>query len=338
MRQYSWDILKFFAIYLVVWGHCIQQMRVPNVEEDMVYRMIYSFHMPLFMMISGYFSVSSMGMPIRAFFMKKFCHLIYPIIIWGFLLWLYFEIPSSFHYHAKEFTLKGMLIDFYWMADFWFLKSCFICYCLIYVGSRLGIRHIYWVTGTLLISQTISPFYVSFMYPCFVIGMELRLHSSVFKKIVSFYWVGLLVFFLMLCFWDVDAWNWSHGIPDGLLHADFSIWCNVAFSRFFRLSIGIIGALAFIALFSKLFKNDTNNCFLKDWGRYTLEIYIIQSVVLESLLGKSGVIRLNSINEYFLDWIITPCCASLFLIVSVGLVKVIYKSKFLGKSLFAKEV
>ena len=338
-RQRSFDYLKLFAIFLVIWGHCIQQMRVPNVEEDVAFRIIYSFHMPLFMMISGYFSVSSLKMSTRPFLMKKFRQLIYPIAVWGFMLWLYYEIPVFFNEQAKDLTFYGVLVDFYWMADFWFLKSCFICYCLVYLGSRLGIRHLYWVTGTLLISQIISPFYVSIMYPCFVIGMELRLHSSVFKKMVSFYWVGLLIFFLMLCFWDVDAWNWSHGIPKGLLNEDISVWCNVICCRIFRLVIGVIGALAFIALFTKLLKNrDKGNRNLAEWGRYTLEIYILQSVILESFLGKSGLIRFWNVNENMLDWIITPCCAIVLLVVCVKLIKMIYRSKFLGKMLFAKTI
>lgn len=338
-RQQSFDYLKLFAIFLVIWGHCIQQMIVSNAEEDMMFRIIYSFHMPLFMMISGYFSVSSLKMSINSFLVKKFRQLLYPIIIWGFLLWLYYEIPNSFHYHAKECTLYGVLVDFYWMADFWFLKSCFICYCLVFFCNRLGIRHPYWVIVTLLISQIISPFYVSFMFPCFVLGMELRLHPFFFKKMVSNYWVLLICFIILLCFWDVEVWNWSHGIPAGLLNADFSVWCNVISCRIYRLVIGIVGALAFIASFTKLFNNkEKGKCFFVEWGRYTLEIYILQSVILERLLGKSGVLRLCNINEYLLDWVISPCCALLLLVICIKLIKMIYKNKFLGTILFAKKI
>lgn len=65
------DLLKLFAIALVIWGHCIQYFSYNFYSEEPVYRIIYSFHMPLFMMISGFFSVSSMKMGFRAFFLKK---------------------------------------------------------------------------------------------------------------------------------------------------------------------------------------------------------------------------------------------------------------------------
>ena len=54
-RNRSIDIIKGIAIYCVLWGHCIQCM-----AEDVNFfnlgavKFIYSFHMPLFVLISGY--------------------------------------------------------------------------------------------------------------------------------------------------------------------------------------------------------------------------------------------------------------------------------------------
>lgn len=70
-RLLSFDYLKFFAIFLVVWGHCIEQLCSADSIEDSAYRFIYSFHMPLFMMISGYFSVSSLNLSVKSFVKKN---------------------------------------------------------------------------------------------------------------------------------------------------------------------------------------------------------------------------------------------------------------------------
>lgn len=54
------DILKGYAIILVVFGHCIQYgsglqaMSNGLYFDNKVFQMIYSFHMPLLMLISGY--------------------------------------------------------------------------------------------------------------------------------------------------------------------------------------------------------------------------------------------------------------------------------------------
>ena len=55
------DLLKVLAIYLVLWGHCVQQFFTTSPLENDVYVYIYSFHMPLFMVLSGYFSISWQG-------------------------------------------------------------------------------------------------------------------------------------------------------------------------------------------------------------------------------------------------------------------------------------
>lgn len=48
------DNAKAIAILMVVIGHIIQSMYSPdNFDENIVFRIIYSFHMPLFIMLSG---------------------------------------------------------------------------------------------------------------------------------------------------------------------------------------------------------------------------------------------------------------------------------------------
>ncbi len=57
-RNVYLDIVKYVAIFLVIWGHVVQQSLAPGVvplKAAGIYRFIYSFHMPLFMGISGYF-------------------------------------------------------------------------------------------------------------------------------------------------------------------------------------------------------------------------------------------------------------------------------------------
>lgn len=72
-RELSFDILKCYTIFGVMWGHCIQYFTSGSFAADPVFRVIYSFHMPLFMMISGYFSWQSMDLPLGRFFEKSLC-------------------------------------------------------------------------------------------------------------------------------------------------------------------------------------------------------------------------------------------------------------------------
>lgn len=51
-----WDTTRFIAITLVVVGHAIQRLIADSDTALVVYLFIYAFHMPLFALISGYFS------------------------------------------------------------------------------------------------------------------------------------------------------------------------------------------------------------------------------------------------------------------------------------------
>ena len=55
-RIIAFDLIKLFAIFLVIEGHCTQHLLSSFEYDEPVYVYIYSFHMPLFMFLSGYFS------------------------------------------------------------------------------------------------------------------------------------------------------------------------------------------------------------------------------------------------------------------------------------------
>lgn len=53
-RNYKYDNLKALLIFLVVFGHVLES--VPGEYRRIIYLTIYTFHMPMFIYISGYFS------------------------------------------------------------------------------------------------------------------------------------------------------------------------------------------------------------------------------------------------------------------------------------------
>jgi len=54
-RFYKFDSIKFILIILVIYGHMLESNRTESLNSE-IYACIYLFYMPLFILISGYFS------------------------------------------------------------------------------------------------------------------------------------------------------------------------------------------------------------------------------------------------------------------------------------------
>lgn len=129
------DLLKFFCIYLVVLGHCIQAVYGDEYFNNFIFKFIYTFHMPLFAFISGFLSVRSVNMNFYPFLKKRTRQIIFPFISWSifsFLLIVIIQRPE--HYMG--------IIKAYCTYLFWYLKSIWICGILTflvfkYIKSRI---------------------------------------------------------------------------------------------------------------------------------------------------------------------------------------------------------
>ena len=77
------DILKGYAIIIVVLGHCIQTFN-PDWRTDNIFVGIYMFHMPLFIAISGFFFVKSADKnTIGTLIKKRFVGIMLPSLTMG---------------------------------------------------------------------------------------------------------------------------------------------------------------------------------------------------------------------------------------------------------------
>lgn len=89
-RTPFFDIVKGISIFLVILGHCIQYGSGTQVLtrelffNNIWFRAVYSFHMPLFMLISGYlFGNSCRKHSWRSNLLAKVNGLEVPIVAWG---------------------------------------------------------------------------------------------------------------------------------------------------------------------------------------------------------------------------------------------------------------
>ncbi|MFC2633836.1 MAG: acyltransferase family protein, partial [Veillonella parvula] len=157
MRDSSFDIMKGIAILLVVLGHSVpDQASVNGIASYPLYLMrtiIYSFHMPVFFFVSGYF----MHIPLKEGFQKfvkdKSIRLMVPYFTIG-LLYFPFKLALS-KFASQQIDPQNIWKIFIGInpdGELWFL------YCLFFISILIGllVKRVNW--GLLIISFIIGIF------------------------------------------------------------------------------------------------------------------------------------------------------------------------------------
>jgi fucose 4-O-acetylase-like acetyltransferase len=240
------DALKGFAIFLVIWGHVIMQLGgYPN----FTYSIIYSFHMPLFFILSGFFFKSSLKLSIKDFFSKKSFQLLYTWFFWCIVLGIYYAVGH--HLENTTHLQKVILVFNRW---FWFLRDLWLSYVITYICYKI-LKKGYLVAIFGIFFVLLAPFLMiqSFYFPLFLLGILLKdNYSLILKHLNKFLFISFFIFVFCLFFWK-----------DQYLLAFPSLFSNKTFSydfpnlylSLFRWTIGISGSIFFFTLFQKIYRN-----------------------------------------------------------------------------------
>lgn len=87
MREIYLDIAKGISILLVILGHIIQYTSLNNsFLNNEIWIFIYSFHVPLFMHISGQLLFKSLQKNKKNIISCKIKQLLTPVIVWGVII------------------------------------------------------------------------------------------------------------------------------------------------------------------------------------------------------------------------------------------------------------
>lgn len=364
----SWlDILKCFAIYSVVAGHMMSCGAFESqIGLDVYQEFILVFHMPLFTILSGWFFSAKRSA--WDFLKEKGIGILLPYIVWGFV-W-FFVRPfislalsgqevhlSSIIWHVK-FYLNDGLLHYGW----WFLRGLFLTLLLSYGSVKIAehcgktiASHAY-LWGGLLSTIVLYGFTFAgvipnqpvkdsilkgfiYMYPFFWAGYGLKQMYRRFAdamrdlKCIASVW---LLFFIALFFWNGGtdtfyAMNTSVFATEG---ANDIVGVMVVYKTMFRFAVGVVGSLAFILSFERLFGKESHNrirLFSQNIGKETLGIYILQSLVFWSLPNRD-ILGLGEIGNF---------CFALFIsfaivIAAYSIIRVSSKNRRLGLFLWGK--
>lgn len=277
-RNNTLDLYKGLAITLVLVGHAIQATCNAlglDCFDDIVFKTIYTFHMPLFMLISGYlfyFTLQKSQNYIHVF-NKRFVNFILPIITLSLsitILTIIFSKNLTIH-----MVLKNLFQDvFLWR--FWFLWSILLNTFVVSIAykyiSNSIITIILIAILFLFIPDNIILAEHKFVYPFFILGFIANKKGFVNK--LHNYNISLLL--LVICyailwyFYKHDYYIYNSGFSIIGKSIAIQIYYDV-----YRFVIGCVGCALFMLFLYKLKTQNILNIFIF-LGQRTLGIYVLQ--------------------------------------------------------------
>ena len=320
------DIARAFAMIFIVLGHTI----VHSEHCGLIFKFLYSFHVVLFFIISGFtFNVKS-DQSFFSFFKNKFIRIMIPYFIWA----LFFLIPYMLFGSnvgnslgtESSFDLKTQIMNvFYGNGDLsalkqnsslWFLPALFsmeiIYYFIVKLSSNKRYLDILTVSILLLVAYLSSGF-LSIIFPWgintvlnlgifFYIGYLFKKYNLFDKDSKLFKWYIILLMFiigLIACFMNkthVQCIDYEYG--------------------YFTLALlsGLCLSICVVWLSSKISKNKV----LEYIGRNTMGILIFHKLIVLIFQTKLGFIsKLLSNSNIIIEFGIALLVVTLSIVCSL---------------------
>ncbi len=290
------SVVRGIAIILVVLGHVIQRSLDPIGQDfflDPVFKIIYTFHMPLFIFISGYVMFFSLKRrALSEAFIARCKSLLVPFIAWsilGVITALFLNVIDGKTVNLKEFPF-ALANDLFLHPMIWILSTLFISSALllfsIMLEKRFGIISYFVICLIVLavpLNDLFSFYYIKWFYLFYLAGYFANRHSiKIMKQPLSGFilFLSLAIFAVLASFWvkgDYIYINKMQFIPGN--------YFNDFLRLVYRALTAFLGILIIFYIGKSLVKTKIGAS-LDYIGNYSLDIYLIQRYLVEGLYPR----------------------------------------------------
>ena len=288
------DYIKGILIFLVVYGHIIQFVEYKDSGLfwfDPVYKIIYMFHMPLFMAISGFLAYNSIQK--KSFydiFKSRIKTLIVPIVFFAVLKFTLSQIWDS------DFILRQLPATFIKaiIGNLWFLWALFYATVIVAFMRKYNFDKPVFFALALIVFLILPDRYDSSLYKFtffyFLLGYLVAQYSihTYFQNsikrnnILLFISVLLSIFFFFI--WNKNMYVYISGMQ---------ILSMNIFTVLLRFLIGIVCSIAFLLFFLKVYEWRPAPGII-ELGKNSIYIYILQDIAV-SFFKRSTFPEFNSL-------------------------------------------
>lgn len=311
------DCLKGLLIFLVVFGHCIQYgsgaeyLQMGGYWENPVMKAIYSFHMPLFVFISGYlayYSARKYGVVDAC--IRRWKHLIVPIASWVPIVALLNIVIDR-----SSVDVKDIIRIF--LTDFWFLWTILVSITVVTAAEKIPARYktLFYtmvVVACFLLPDMFWAHAHKFMLPYYVAGYYIarrrgNLEVTTVKGVVSsIVWVSLMLVY------SKDAYIYN-SLFTLVRNADGFSWKQQLLINIYRYFVGAVGCITILFVTQRIWRLIENRSKpingLIWMGKHSLSIYILTTYIFVYLIPAiTKSVQQNYILNFIETWILIIIC------------------------------
>lgn len=290
-RDIRFDCLKGIVILIIILGH-VMQFSIPNFSDTLLFNIIWSIQIPAFMVMSGYFSISSKPLKVRM--PRKIINYFLPFIVYFFLrcyidnitldsgfnklinhlefsLWYIFVLfVLSEQNDIAEFVTnifvkeKNKIYVFFHSIFFFILASSWLILAKFYGITFLGAKYVVYYSLF---------FYLGWLYRFILTNPILDFVKSLIKNhIETFYTIALIIYSLIILKTNIV------NTPDTVIGV---------IPRVFASIFGVI-ILFYTVINSKLIDSYLGKK-LAFIGSWSLELYFVHTILVRYLIKTNEV-------------------------------------------------
>lgn len=303
-KPYFINMVKGFAIFLMLYGHCIQYCAAESeivFYENLAFNVIYSFHMPLFMLISGYlFYFSFSKYSFQQLLSRRIQSLIQPIICGSILIFLLTD--GIMAVVSRDF---GRLFDGGWLeklSSIWFLWSVLaasIVVAIVYKSiSNPVLRVLALIFGSVVVAFFPNAAENLFMYPYFVVGFYFAQHKNSYRCLWKMRYLSLALHPVLFYLYRTSGYHFA-----GAGASEMGSIAERCYQYGLKWIVGCMGALLVLTFFDglhRILRNRSTGAkiglFCANLGAKSLQIYVLSIPLLSAFLSVAFPIGLRILD------------------------------------------
>ncbi len=304
-RFYRFDNIRFILIVCVVFGHFLEM--IPGNMSLYLYRIIYSFHMPAFIFISGYFAKYNRK---KILFTFLYTYLLFQTI---------YQLFERFVLNPQQ-PFRFQFTYPYWLL--WYLVVIIFYYLLIPIfDDRRSYIRIIFIAGSILLSilagfdWTIQYYlslskFITFL-PYFLAGYYVRRSARIQQFLNNgwpFYWCKILLMLGIVCISCLYLWKNTMIIP-AILHGSNNYQLE-GYEPMIKFILLIIGA-SWIILFLFLPFLDKKIPFLTSMGQNTFPVFLLHGFCIK-LASKYNIFQFTPRENLLLALVLSVVIVIVF--------------------------